>query len=205
MRGPGAGARLTDHGDQVLRRAVEIKLELAVLIDGAEGRDRRRALALFAEALAPELHIPGGEARQAVAVRPHHADPDAALLGKSDGDGRADSRREVVRLAPREQRLDHGTRALAERLDVETAGKRRKQADIGEAREAAADIGIMGQRRNGESLAEVAEAVGLALSPRARSVRGKALGSGSRAQPAAPPRWRRWPGSGSRACCRISR
>ena len=47
----------------MMRRAVEIELELAVLIDRTERRDRRRPLALLAEALAPKLHIPGGEAR----------------------------------------------------------------------------------------------------------------------------------------------
>ncbi len=81
----------------MLRRAVEIKLELAVLVDGAESGDRRRPLASLAEALAPELHIPGGEARETVAVRQHDVGPHAALLGKADGDCRANGRREIAR------------------------------------------------------------------------------------------------------------
>ena len=74
----------------MLRRAVEIELKLAVLVDRAERRDRRRPLAVLAEALAPELHVPGGEARQAVAIGEHHVGADAAFLGKADGDGGAD-------------------------------------------------------------------------------------------------------------------
>ena len=90
-----AGAILADHGDEVLRRAVEIELELAVLVDRAKRRDRRGALAVLAEALAPELHIPGGEARQAVGIRKHHGGADAALLGEADGDGGAERGSEV--------------------------------------------------------------------------------------------------------------
>src|ERR1700674_4952332 len=41
-----ACAVLPDDGDEMLRRAVEIELKLAVLVHGAEGRDRGCALAL---------------------------------------------------------------------------------------------------------------------------------------------------------------
>src|SRR5262249_31977771 len=61
-------AVLADDGDEMLRSAVEIELELAVLIDWAKRSHRCRPLALLAETLAPELHIPGGEAREAVRV-----------------------------------------------------------------------------------------------------------------------------------------
>ena len=81
----------------MLRRAVEIELELAVLIDGAERRDRRGPLAALAEALAPELHIPGGEAREAVAIGQHDVGTHAALLGEADGDSRANRRRKAAR------------------------------------------------------------------------------------------------------------
>ena len=79
-----SGASLADYGDEVLGRAVEIKLKLAMLIDRAKRGDRGDPLALLAQALAPELHIPGGKAGQTIGVGKHHADADAALFGKTD-------------------------------------------------------------------------------------------------------------------------
>ena len=119
----------------MLRRAVEIELELAVLVDRAERRDRRRPLAVLAEALAPELHIPGGEARQPVAIGQHDVRPHAALLGEADGDGRTDGRREVACGAVGlEQRLDDALRAPSRSASTSRpAGERRQKPDIGQA------------------------------------------------------------------------
>src|SRR5512143_2652278 len=125
-------AILADDGDEVLRRAVEIELELAVLVDGPERGDRRRPLASLAEALAPELHIPGGEAGQAVAIGQHDVRPHAALLGKTDGDCCPDRRRERARGLCVKQRIDNALSPFPERDHVEPAGERWKQPDIGE-------------------------------------------------------------------------
>src|SRR5262245_24859537 len=130
----------------MLRRAVETELKLAVLINRTERCDRRRSLAVLAEALAPELHIPGGEAREPIAIGQHYTHLDAAFLGEADGDGGADRRREVLRHVRIEQRLDHGPCAGAESLYVEAAGERRQQPDIGQPGEAAADVRIVRKR-----------------------------------------------------------
>src|SRR5262245_12465813 len=89
------GAVLAHHGDEVLRRAVEIELKLAMLIDRAEGCNRRRSFSVLAETLAPELDVPGGEAREPVAIGHYHAHLEAAFPGKADGDGGAGRRREI--------------------------------------------------------------------------------------------------------------
>src|SRR6185312_910275 len=157
---PAAGAILAHHCDEVLRRAVEIELKLAVLIDRTKCRDRRRPLALLAEALAPELHVPGGEARKPIAIGQHHAHLDAAFLGEADGDGGADRRREVQRRTRPEQRAYDGPCAVAQRLHVEAAGKRRQEADIGQRRKPAADVGVVRKRGDRQGFAQVAQAVG---------------------------------------------
>ncbi len=151
MRGPAASAILADHGDEMLRRAVEIELELAVLIDGAERRDRRRPLAVLAEALAPELHIPGGEAREPVAdraasrwrVTPRSLARPTAMAAPMAG-------AKSAACTPSSSAATTRGRALPQRLDIEPARKRRQQPDIGERREAPADIRVMVERRNAE-------------------------------------------------------
>src|SRR5262245_48074723 len=56
-----AADRLAHDGDDMLLRAVEIKLQLTMLVDWSKRRDRGRPLALLAQALTPELHIPSGK------------------------------------------------------------------------------------------------------------------------------------------------
>src|ERR1044071_7916938 len=103
--------------------AVEIELKLAVLIDGAKRSDRRRTLPLLAEALAPKLHIPGSEARQAIRVGQHHRGAHAALLGKPDNDRSADRRGKFSRVLGLEHRVYNVLRAFPERHDIEAAGE----------------------------------------------------------------------------------
>src|ERR1700742_3315358 len=52
-----AGAVHRDHREQLVARAADEELQLAVLVDRPERRDRRGALALLAKALGPELHV----------------------------------------------------------------------------------------------------------------------------------------------------
>ena len=68
--------------------------------------------------------------------------------------------REVLRRGDREQALNHAVGALAERLNIKAAGKRRQEPDIGQAREAAADARVVRKHRDRQSLAEIAQAVG---------------------------------------------
>ena len=160
MRGPTALALLANDGDEMLRRAVEIELKLAVLIDRAKRRDRRRPLAVLAEALAPELHVPGGETRQAVAVGKHHIGAHATFLGQADGDARRRSLERIARaLLAFSIDCDHGLSALAQRHRIEPTRQGRQEPDIGQAGEAAANIRIVVERGDGEGLAQRAQAV----------------------------------------------
>ncbi len=58
MRGPRPAGDGGDDREQLVARAGDVELKLAVLIDRAERADRRRALAVLAEAFGPELHVP---------------------------------------------------------------------------------------------------------------------------------------------------
>src|SRR5262245_32398863 len=53
-----AGGGGGDDGDQLVARAGDVELQLAMLIDRSERGDGRRALAVLAQALGPELHVP---------------------------------------------------------------------------------------------------------------------------------------------------
>ena len=97
MRGPSPADGARTIADQVLARAVHEQLQLAVLVDGAEAGDRRRALPVLAEALRPQLREPGAEAPEPVRIGHHHLGADAALARQADGDRRALGRREVAR------------------------------------------------------------------------------------------------------------
>ena len=107
MRGPlpaGAGG---DDGEQLVARAGDEELQLAVLIDRAERGDRRRALAVLAEALGPELHVPAREALEPVGIGHQDRDRSCRALGERDRQRGADRGRHVVgaRL-PREHRRE---------------------------------------------------------------------------------------------------
>src|SRR5262249_57349109 len=60
---PRAGAVDGDDRVELVRWPREIELELAVLVDGADGVDGRRALAVLAEAFGPEPPVPGPDRR----------------------------------------------------------------------------------------------------------------------------------------------
>src|SRR5581483_5019504 len=158
---PPANTIFADHSDEVLWRAIEIKLQLAVLIDRPKRRDRGGPLPVFAQAFGPELHIPGGKTRQAVAVRQHDVRAHAALPGKTDSDGSADCRREVASAPGVQQRINDALCPFPQRHHVEATGESRKETHVGESRKAAADIGIVVEHGDGEMLAERAQAVGL--------------------------------------------
>jgi hypothetical protein len=61
-----------DDGEQLVARAADEKLELAVLVDRAEHRERRGALAILAGAFGRQLHVSVGEALQTVGIDHQH-------------------------------------------------------------------------------------------------------------------------------------
>jgi hypothetical protein len=57
-----------DHGEQLVTRAGDEELKLAVLVDRAERCDGCRTGALLAETFRPQLHVPAGEAFQPIRI-----------------------------------------------------------------------------------------------------------------------------------------
>ena len=103
------------QGEHLVGRAGEIELELAVLVDGAHGANRRGALAVLAQALGPELAEPQTEKGEAVDIGHQHRGADAAALVERDGRRRAQRRRRLARCRGTEGRVEHRRRALAQR------------------------------------------------------------------------------------------
>src|SRR5436190_2073127 len=91
---------------------------LAVLIDGAQRRHRRRALALLAEAFGPELHPPFGEALEPVGIGHGDGDRFSAFAG-GGGKGGAHRGRKFFRRLAGKQRRQRRARAGADCLGVE--------------------------------------------------------------------------------------
>src|SRR5690606_30297713 len=123
--------RLPHHGDHVLARAIHEKLKLTVLIDWAETGDRRRALAILAQALGPQLDVPMGEAADAVGIRYHHADANAFLISERDVHRCTHSWREVSGTGSRPHSRDDLGGAGPERPHIQSAGNRRQEAYVG--------------------------------------------------------------------------
>src|SRR5216684_8208823 len=65
---PATGGADRDDGKELVARPGDEELELAVLVDRPERADRRRALAVLAEALGPQLHVPARAALEPVGV-----------------------------------------------------------------------------------------------------------------------------------------
>ena len=151
-----------DDGEELVGGAVEKELQLAVLVDRADRRDRRHAPALLAEAFSPELHVPAGEALQPVAIAKHYVLGDAALFGVGNRDRRADGGRHIAGRGPVEDRLQGACGTAADFLGIETGNDGGDQAYIGERRKASADACIMLQEADIEGLEQLAQLVELA-------------------------------------------
>src|SRR5262245_42188367 len=61
-----AGGGGSDDGDQLVARAGDVELQLAMLVNRPERGDGRGALAVLAQALGPQLHVPAREAFEPV-------------------------------------------------------------------------------------------------------------------------------------------
>ena len=133
-----------------------------MLIDGTDGGDGCRAFAALAEALGPELHVPVGEAAEAVGIGHHDERAHALLLGERNGRGGADGGGAIARVPGGEHGVDDLAGAGADGLGIEAAGDRRQEPDVGEAGEAPADPRVMLEHRHAEAREQVAQAVGLA-------------------------------------------
>ena len=70
MRGPCPAVPVVMTVNELVVRAGVEQLQLRVLVDRPERAERRRALAVLAEALGPELHEPAREALEPVGIRP---------------------------------------------------------------------------------------------------------------------------------------
>src|SRR5215468_3203211 len=68
-----AGGADRDDGEELVAGTGEIELQLAVLVDRSKRRDRGGALAVLAETLGPQLHVPAREALEPVRIGEHHA------------------------------------------------------------------------------------------------------------------------------------
>ena len=114
-----------------------------MLIDGSDGGDGLRALAVLAETLGPELHPPARETLQLVGIG--HGD-DARLAfersrrhqGRPERDGNLAGGN-----ITRPDRRVHGSRALADGADIEAEYCGWQQPDIGQGRIASAYAGVM--------------------------------------------------------------
>ncbi len=156
-----AGDRSRNHGEQLVARSGEVKLQLAVLVDGAERRDRRRALAVLAEAFGPELHPPFGEALEPVGIGHGDGDRFSAFAG-GDRKGRAHRGRKFLRGLAGEKRRQYFAGAGADCLDIEAKRERGQQADVGKNGIAAADAGIVVENEAIVALQKIAQPVALA-------------------------------------------
>jgi hypothetical protein len=96
-RGPVAGRRRHDEGEQLVGRPVEEELQQAVLIDRACGGHRLGALAALAEAFGPQLGKPAREQPQPVAIRHHDHGVEAVVAGQRKNHRRAERRRRFGR------------------------------------------------------------------------------------------------------------
>ena len=153
-----------------------IELQLAVLIDGTERGPQGSCPRRSCQGSHPELDVPGGEARQPVAIGQHDVGAHAAFLGQADGHGSPDSRVEVCGFPSIEELLHHRPCAFAQGTARSStrasAGRRPTLAQTGKA---AANPGVMLQHRNLEGITERTEAISLApvvagsVRPRKRS------------------------------------
>ena len=156
-----AGGDDGDDGEQLVARAGDVELQLAVLVDRAERADRRRALAVLAEAFGPELHVPAGEALQPVGIGHHHRDRSCCAASATASAAPTAAGTSAGGL-PASTGASASAAPCADRADVEPADRRRQQADIGQHREAAADAGIVIHHADLMRGKQVAQAVGLA-------------------------------------------
>ena len=145
MRGPRPAAPVVMTVNSLSRGPAMKSCSWLCWSTGPARGDRRRALAVLAEAFGPELHVPAREALEPVGIGHHHRDGLALMRDRQRG---ADARRarRPVRASPASASARGG--AGADRVDVEAERCCRQEADIGQHREAAADTGIVLEHRD---------------------------------------------------------
>ena len=98
MRGPRPAAPMVMTVNSLSRGPAMKSWSWLCWSTGPSARDRRRALAVLAEALGPELHVPAREAFEPVGIGHHHGD---RLVAERDRQRRADRSRHLGRRALR--------------------------------------------------------------------------------------------------------
>ena len=146
-----AGGAGCDDGDQLVAGTRDEELQLAVLVNRSERGHRRGALAVLAQALGPELHVPAREAFEPVGIGHHHGDALAARLARS---ATASAAPTAAGTSAGGRRSSTGASAAAApvrmAVDVEAEHGGGQQAHIGEHGKAAADAGVVVEHRNAD-------------------------------------------------------
>src|SRR5262249_32921936 len=152
-------------GEKRLVWTITKELQLAVLIDGTERRDGRRAFAVLAQTLCPKLPPPGAHRVELVRIRPQHRLAHAALFRKRGMQRSASCGRDRRRWI-RKRLCQHFAGTLAKRIDIEAHQYRRQYPDDGENRIAAPHAGRMVEDRRANRIRKILERALLGLSDR---------------------------------------
>src|SRR5579885_58309 len=147
-----------ENGEQLVARPRKPKLQLAVLVDRAESRDRRCALAVLAETFRPELYPPAGETLAAIVIGLQHLNV-FSLGACGDGKRRAQRKRNFFRRRSRKQWRERFSRARADFLAVKTEHERGQEPDIGKRRKPPADACVVIEHHATETLEKLSQAV----------------------------------------------
>ena len=133
-----------EYGENLVRRAVEIKLQLAVLVHRAGGADRRNALAVLAQALGPKLLLPAGKLPKLVGVGHQHSDVGAQFRLRMAVQGHRGHRRmkeNIIRALCTLSIVQQAGRAFPYAPGIKPGQHGRQQGNVGECRKAPANVG----------------------------------------------------------------
>ena len=202
MRGPAPGSPNGHDREQLVARAGDEKLQLAMLVDRAKRTDRRRAFATLAKAFRPELHIPAGEALEPVGIAHQHRDAFAISAKAIESAAPTAAGTSAAGLRFEHRRERHGG-AAPYRADVEAEHGGGQQTHIGEHRETPADAGVVIEEGHAERREQIAQTVALAAGSQARKDREPARRSAFPNRPVSARPAPRRSASRSRRCRRI--
>src|SRR5262245_771043 len=151
-----------DDGEELVARAGNEQLQLAVLIDRPERRERRSPLTILAEALGPKLHVPMGQPLQPVAIGEQDADRFALAFRERNRQRGAERWGHLRRRFFRKYRREGKATAFADRANIEAKHRGGQQADIGQRGITATDTRIVVKHRHAKFAEQIAQSVFLA-------------------------------------------
>jgi hypothetical protein len=114
-----------------------------VLVDRADGVDRRGALAVLAQALCPELAEPERSLAKGVGIGQEDRGGNAVMAGQRDRDRRPQRRGAFHRFLGRQGGFENLVGALAHCLDIHAGKGRRQEPDQRQHRKAPADARVV--------------------------------------------------------------